>query len=171
MRHGVVPVRTRVPHRQPPLGTALGAIVLALLCAAPVAAQGRSAGIRVSASVRDAAHSDVIGAHAVEATDPRVGSVGVSPEAGSWRITSGWSGQVGLQIEAVSPVGGDAPVSYVTICDDAGDEPARCRRHVAPVLRMSTDGALAEFVVRVGGGSLGATADTPVRLTIAFIAL
>lgn len=171
MRHGVVPVRTRIPYHQPALGTALGAIALALVCASPVAAQGRSAGIRVSASVRDAAHSDVIGAHAVEATDPRVGSVGVSSEAGSWRVTSGRSGQVGLQIEAVSPVSGEAPVSYVTICDDAGDAPARCRRHAAPVLRMSTDGALPGFVVRVGGGSGGANPDTPVRLTIAFIAL
>jgi len=145
-------------------------MVLAALCASPAAAQGRSAGIRVSASVRDAAHSDVIGAHVVAAADPRAGSVmGVRSESGSWRITSG--GQVGLQIEAVSPIGGDTPVSYVTICDEADDEPARCRRHVAPVLRMPTDGELPEFVVRVGGDSVGATADAPVRFTIAFIAL
>jgi hypothetical protein len=147
-------------------------MVLAALCASPAAAQGRSAGIRVSASVRDAAHSDVIGAHALQVTDSLTGSaLGASSEWGSWRITSGRSGQVGLQIEAAGPVGGDAPVSYVTICDEADAEPARCRRHVAPVLRMPTDGEVPAFVVRVGGDSVGATADAPVRLTIAFAAL
>jgi len=141
-------------------------MALAVLCASSAAAQGRNAAIRVSATVRDVANSDMIGAHALAATDPRAGSVvGVVSESGSWRITSGRSGQIGLQVETADAASGASPVSYVTICSDGDAEPADCRMRRAPLLEVSADGALPDFVVRVGRGPLA-----PVRLTVAFIA-
>jgi hypothetical protein len=134
-------------------------------------AQGRSAGIRVSAQVRDAAELDLIGAHAVKEADTRAAAAGSTvSESAAWRITSGRSGQVGLQLETVDSASGDS-TPYVTICDDADPDPTACRRHRAPLLAVSTGGALPAFVVRVGGGaSREAEARTSMRLTVAFIA-
>jgi hypothetical protein len=139
-----------------------GGVMLGVAGPPAAVAQSRRAAIAVVASVRGAADADVIGAHAVAATERRAESgVRAAPEAGAWRITSGRGGQVGLQLETVETVRGDSAV-YVTICDDADPGPVACRRQRAPHLAVSADGAPSDFVVRVGPSP-------SLRLTVAFI--
>ena len=139
-----------------------GGVMLAVAGPPAAMAQSRRAAIAVVASVRGAADADVIGAHAVAAIEwPASSTVSATPESEGWRITSGRNGQIGLQLETVDAVRGDS-AAYITICDDADPGPAACRSQGAPHLAVSADGALSDFVVRVGPSP-------SLRLTVAFI--
>jgi hypothetical protein len=131
-------------------------------------AQSREAAIRVQATVRGITDVDMIGAHALAdgAAPARTSGVAAS---GAWRITSGRSSSVGIQVEDAGMPAGN-PGQAITICDTAEGREEVCEPYVAPRLEARTDGALPDFVVRVGRSAPPRDrVESRVRLTVAFI--
>lgn len=139
---------------------ACGSGTAAALWPSAAAAQGRSAAIRVLATVRGVGDTDVLGAHA-EAAVPRARSGASTPQAEGWRVTPGRNASVGIRVEGAASV---------TICREPAARPEACAPYRAPRIATAAGGASPEFVVRVRpSASRRAGADPPVRLTVAFI--
>jgi hypothetical protein len=162
-------------HWQVWLYRLLDVIAITLLVVSVASAQSRTAAIGVIVTVQGPGQSDVIGADAVRLGDTWYGLDAVpegTTESDSWRISSGGTSEIGLQLETLDDaiVRGASP--YLAVCE-AVDRTTTCRRQRGATVRMMGGTAHPEYLVRVGRSAGGTSTPSParaVRLTIAFTA-
>jgi len=149
-----------------------GALTLVLLAAVTVRGQTRTASVRVNVTVLDFAMSDVIGVHAIAASDQMAAgrAAGAHREGASWRITTGGGSVVGLRLESLGAAGTALPQA-VSLCEVAAG-PSACRPAHLPATRVTSAMPSSEWLLRLGESLRaedGDRADRIVRLTIDYV--
>jgi hypothetical protein len=166
-----VPTHRSTPVARAPRAClrALGlAGLLATLSVTRAAAQERNAAIRVQVTVLNAAHADVLGAHALtEGWSDATG--GAVPDGLAWRITSGRGPELSVRAERVAAASA-AVLPRSAVCEVARAAASACQGQMLPALRVSGGYGTAGLIVQLLSGTTPAT-EAPVRLTLASIAL